>query len=229
MKLVYFLVFIIFSCDSRNSEYFPSNLGSKWIYSVKVKSSYTGKINEKRVMILNAEKKNRGKIIELSRLYSDGSYYTYEIDKKKKILTRSSVILTFNEGIIEPVKKTIYPDLSFKQKEWIVKEQLFLVKGFQPPLLNVKPRSQFDMSYKIIKNHNRFNLNGVIYKNCKEILGKGITNFIGDTRSGPIEVEILNTEFLCEGVGIVKQVRYENTNASAFGNMSLTKELISFK
>ena len=86
MKLVYFLVFIIISCDSRNSEYFPSNLGSKWIYSVKVKSSYTGKINEKRVMILNAEKKNRGKIIELSRLYSDGSYYTYEIDKKKKYL-----------------------------------------------------------------------------------------------------------------------------------------------
>ena len=26
------------------------------------------------------------------------------------------------------------------QKEWKVKDQLFLVRGFQPPLLNVKPR-----------------------------------------------------------------------------------------
>ena len=30
-------------------------------------------------------------------------------------------------------------------------------------------------------------------------------------------------------VGLVKQVRNENTNASAFGNMKFVKELMSFK
>ena len=37
-----------------------------------------------------------------------------------------------------------------------VKEQLFLVRGFQPPLLNVKPRSQLEMNYTIKKRHKKF-------------------------------------------------------------------------
>ena len=49
------------------------------------------------------------------------------------------------------IKKIIYPDINFGIDEWIIKEQLFLLKGFQPPLLNVKPRSQFDMKYKIVE------------------------------------------------------------------------------
>ena len=49
---------------------------------------------------------------------------------------------------MNPSKKLFIQILILIQKEWIVREQLFLVKGFQPPLLNVKPRSQFDMNYK---------------------------------------------------------------------------------
>tara|TARA_B100000029_G_C17462583_1_gene919080 strand:- start:575 stop:1117 length:543 start_codon:yes stop_codon:yes gene_type:complete len=179
-------------------------------------------------MILNAKNKKRGNIHELSRLYSDGSYYIYEINWNKKKITRMSVILNFNEGIVEPVKKVIYPDINFNVKEWEVKEQLFLVKGFQPPLLNVKPRSQFDMKYKILKKHKRFRMNGKLFKNCIEISGNGETNFIADTRSGPIKVKIINNEILCDGIGVIKQERYENTDASAFGNMTLKKKLITF-
>ena len=87
-------------------------------------------------------------------MYSDGSYYSYAIDGKKII--RTSVILAFSDGIDEPVEKIIYPDSDFIQKEWIVREQLFLVKGFQPPLLNVRPRSQFDMNYKIKRRYKKF-------------------------------------------------------------------------
>ena len=61
------------------------------------------------------------------------------------------------------------------------------------------------------------------------IEGNGNTTFIGDTRSGPIEVEIVNYEWICDGVGVVKQKRLEKTNASAFGNMTLEKYLLSFE
>ena len=64
--------------------------------------------------------------------------------------------------MVEPIKKIIYPDLNFKKNEWIIREQLFLLKGFQPPLLNVKPRSQFDMTYKIVKRFHNFKLNDKI-------------------------------------------------------------------
>ena len=230
MKKKYFIIYsfllIIFSCDFDKKEYFPSTSGIKWMYSVIIDSSYTGKSYKKRVMVTNTNQKKKGSITEISRLYSDGSYYTYEIDKKK--ITRTSVILAFDEGIVEPVKKIIYPDVSFNQKEWNVKEQLFLVKGFQPPLRNVIPRSQFDMNYKITRLYRKFKLNGNLYKDCIEISGSGSTDFIGDTRSGPINVDIKNIEILCNGIGLVKQVRTENTNASAFGNMTLIKDLMSF-
>ena len=36
---------------------------------------------------------------------------------------RTSVILAFDEGIVEPVEKIIYPDISFNKKEWKVMEQ----------------------------------------------------------------------------------------------------------
>ncbi len=228
MRLIFFIIFLLVSCDTREGNFFPLKPGLKWIYSIVVESSYTGKSFEKRIMILNAEKKKNGNVFEVSRLYSDGSYYTYEINLNSKKVTRKSVILTFDEGIVEPVEKVIYPDMNFNIEEWQVREQLFLVRGFQPPLLNVKPTSQFDMQYKIINRYKKYRMSGKVFKNCIEISGQGTTNFIADTRSGPIDVKIKNNEIICDGVGVIMQERYENTDASAFGNMKLAKKLINF-
>ena len=76
--------------------------------------------------------------------------------KKKKTVSRKSVVLAFNEGIVEPVKKVVYPDLTFKNNEWETQEQLFLVKGFQPPLRNFKPRTRFKMKYKVSRRNFKF-------------------------------------------------------------------------
>ena len=225
--LIIIVLLLITSCDFSQKDYFPSTYGLKWVYSVAIKSSYTGKSSNKRVMITNFHQSKKNKVEEFSKLYSDGSYYSYEIRDGK--IERTSVILTFSDGIDEPVKKIIYPDLNFKQKEWKVKEQLFLVRGFQPPLLNVKPRSQLEMYYKIKKRHKKIKFKDIIYNDCIEIDGTGNTKFIGDTRSGPINVEVRNNEILCNNIGLIRQVRTENTNASAFGNMTLTKNLMSFK
>ena len=225
--LIIIVLLLITSCDFSQKDYFPSTYGLKWVYSVAIKSSYTGKSSNKRVMITNFHQSEKNKVEEFSKLYSDGSYYSYEIRDGK--IERTSVILTFSDGIDEPVKKIIYPDLNFKQKEWKVKEQLFLVRGFQPPLLNVKPRSQLEMYYKIKKRHKKIKFKDIIYNDCIEIEGTGNTKFIGDTRSGPINVEVRNNEILCNNIGLIRQVRTENTNASAFGNMTLTKNLMSFK
>ena len=226
LLIIIFLI-LIKSCEFSQKDYFPTTYGLKWVYSVAIKSSYTGKSTNKRVMITNFHQSKKNKVEEFSRLYSDGSYYSYAIKDGK--VERTSVILTFTEGIDEPVKKIIYPDLNFKQKEWKVKEQLFLVRGFQPPLLNVKPRSQLEMNYKIKKRHKKVRFKKTTYEDCIEIEGTGNTKFIGDTRSGPIDVEVKNNEILCNNIGLIQQVRTENTNASAFGNMTLTKNLMSFK
>ena len=225
--LITLFFILIQSCEFSEKNYFPSAYGHKWLYSVVIQSSYTGKSSKKRVMVTNFHEEKKKNVQEFSKLYSDGSYYSYKIEDK--IVARTSVILAFSDGIDEPVKKIIYPDLDFNQKEWIIREQLFLVKGFQPPLLNVRPRSQFDMTYKVKERYKKFKIKDVTYFDCIKIEGMGDTNFIGDTRSGPINVKVKNIEILCNNVGIIKQIRSENTNASAFGNMTLIKSLMSFK
>ena len=85
------------------------------------------------------------------------------------------------------------------------------------------------MKYKIVDRFDSLKLNGKNYKFCIEIEGQGKTSFIGDTRSGPINVEIMNSEWICDGVGVVKQKRLEKTNASAFGNMKFEKNLLNFE
>ena len=85
------------------------------------------------------------------------------------------------------------------------------------------------MNYKIKKRHKKLRIKNTTYDDCIEIAGSGNTKFIGATRSGPINVEVKNNEILCNNIGLIQQVRSENTNASAFGNMTLTKNLMSFK
>ena len=225
----FLIIILLISCEREPSNFFPSSVGLKWLYSIKISSSYTGKEYEKRLMVTNIDAKKKNNKLDLSKLNSDGSFYTYQINFDNNQVIRSSAVLAFDEGMVEPVKKIIYPDIFFKKNEWIIKEQLFLIKGFQPPLRNVKPRKKFDMKYEIFKRLNNFRFNGEEYKNCIEIKGVGNTSFIGDTRSGPINVDIINNELVCDGVGIIKQKRIEKTNASAFGNMTFEKKLLTFK
>ena len=226
-KYLAIVLLLIQSCKSEKNNFFPSDVNLKWTYSISIYSSYKNERFLKRIMITNAKKDKQNNKVELSKLYSDGSYYTYEIDEKKKSVSRKSVVLAFNEGIVEPVKKVVYPDVTFKTDEWETQEQLFLVKGFQPPLRNFKPRTRFKMNYKVSRRNFKFKSKKKSFENCIEIEGKGNASFIADTRSGPIIVDVINNEVLCNDIGLVYQKRSEITNASAFGNMELKKYLIN--
>ena len=71
-----------------------------------------------------------------------------------------------------------------------LKNNCFLVKVFNLHYLNVKPRSQFDMTYKIKKRFDNLDLMKSTYKIVLRLKAQGKTKFIGDTRSGPINVEV---------------------------------------
>ena len=156
IKYLAIVLLLIQGCTPEKNNFFPSDINLKWTYSINIYSSYKNERFLKRIMITNAKKDKQNNKVELSKLYSDGSYYTYEIDEKKKTVFRKSVVLAFNEGIVEPVQKVVYPDLTFKTNEWETQEQLFLVKGFQPPLRNFKPRTRFKMKYKVSRRNFQF-------------------------------------------------------------------------
>ena len=229
MKTIIYLFFfsVIISCKPQN-EFFPESQGLTWTYSINLVSSYTGKKIEKRIFISNIKTHKKKDGTEVVRLYSNGNFYKYWIDRFNNKLTRDAVLLVNKRGLREPIKKEIYPDLNFENKSWEVTEQLFLTKGYQPPVRNFKPDTTFQMNYYIKKQVSSLKHNGEIYKNCFNIFGNGKADFIADDRSGPLEVKISSEEWICDGVGTVIEKRSENTEASAFGNSSYIKELIVF-
>jgi len=225
--LVLTFSFLFLSC-SKNSDYFPIKEGARWDYKILIDSDYTGSVKEKRLTVTNVAVKKQGKGTKFSKLYSNGNIFSFFKDKNNKNISRTAAFLSFDEGFDEPVKKEISPSIRFEINNWKSKNQLFITKGFQPPLRGFKPSAVFDMEYSIISLNVKIKVKAGTFKNCVHIKGKGNTEFIADTRSGPNKVEINTQEWICPGIGLVKEERIESTDASAFGTQKYYKELINY-
>ena len=220
--------FILVGCkDEKN--FFPHQQGLIWNYEIKINSDYTGSTDVKRLTVANIASNIMGKGIIFSKIYSNGDILSFFKDKFEDNIIRTAAKIVSKSGYEEPVKKIIYPSLDFKIENWKTKSQLFITKGFQPPLRGFIPSAIFNIFYSIKKRNVSVKVKAGSFKNCIYIEGNGKSEFIADTRSGPISVDIFIKEWVCPGVGIVKQQRQEQTKASAFGNMSLEKVLIDFK
>ena len=220
--------FILVGCQ-KEKNFFPHQQGLVWNYEIKINSDYTGSTEVKRLTVTNIASNIMRKGIIFSKIFSNGNTLSFFKDKFEDNLIRTAAKIVSKSGYDEPIKKMIYPSLDFEIDNWKTKSQLYITKGFQPPLRDFIPSAIFNIFYSIKKRNVSINVKAGHFKNCIYIEGKGESEFIADTRSGPIEVDIFTKEWVCPGVGIVKQQRQENTKASAFGSMSLEKVLINFK
>ena len=151
-----------------------------------------------------------GKGIIFSKIYSNGNMLSFFKDKFEDNLIRTAAKIVSKSGYDEPVEKIIYPSLDFKINNWETKSQLYITKGFQPPLRDFIPTAILMFLFNKKRNVS-INVKAGNFKNCIYIEGKGESEFIADTRSGPIGVDIFIKEWVCPGVGIVKQERKEHT------------------
>ena len=230
LNLIFLVSFslLVLSCN-KNNDYFPDKEGARWDYKILIDSDYTGSIKEKRISVTNLVAIKQEKGIKFSKLYSNGNLFTFFKDKKIENISRVAAFLSFDDGFDEPVKKEISPSIRFKINKWKSKNQLYITKGFQPPLRGFKPASVFDMEYSIISSNVKIKVKAGRFENCAYIMGKGETEFIADTRSGAIKVKTNTKEWIGPGIGLVKEGRIESTNASAFGTQKYYMELINYK
>ena len=77
-----------------NKNFFPSVSGLKWMYSIVIDSSYTGKSYKKRIMVTNLNNTRKGNVVEFSKLYSatdekhSDSEFNSLVEKKNQLHTR---------------------------------------------------------------------------------------------------------------------------------------------
>ena len=228
--LIISLTLFLMGCDSSSkNDYFPDDQGIIWHYKISIGSDYTGKIEEKRLTISNSNRRINAKGTSYSKVFSNGNSFTFLKDVKNNSFTRISASITNGTGLEEPVKKVIFPSIYFESKDWKTLSQLLITKGFQPPLRDFKPSKVFEMNFKVASHNAKIKVKAGAFENCLIIKGYGKTEFTADTRYKPNEVDITSEEWICPGVGSVKEIREEATNSSAFGTRKFYKELISFR
>ena len=233
MKIISISIFLsiislLTGCNEEKN-FFPHQQGLIWNYEIKINSDYTGSTEVKRLTVTNTSSNIMGKGVFFSKIYSNGNMLTFFKDKFNHNLIRTEARTISKSGYDEPIKKIIYPSIDFKIDKWKTISQLYITKGFQPPLRDFIPSTIFNIFYSIKKRDVTVKVRGGIFTNCIYIEGNAESEFIADTRSGPIPVEIFSQDWICPGVGIVKQIRQEYTKASAFGKRVFSKELIHFK
>ena len=233
MKIISISIFLsiislLTGCNEEEN-FFPHQQGLIWNYEIKINSDYTGSTEVKRLTVTNTSSNIMGKGIFFSKIYSNGNMLTFFKDKFNHNLIRTEAMTISKSGYDEPIKKIIYPSIDFKIDKWKTISQLYITKGFQPPLRDFIPSTIFNIYYSIKKRNVTVKVRGGSFTNCIYIEGNAESEFIADTRSGPIPVEIFSQDWICPGVGIVKQIRQEYTKASAFGKRIFSKELIHFK
>ncbi len=197
-----------------------------WNYEISLYSDYTGNTELKRLTVTNISTIIKGKVIEYSKVYSNGDIITLEKEKFTNRLLRTKAFLKNSSSFDEPIRKVLIPSLDFVNDSWQTKSQLFITKGFQPPLRDFIPSTTFNLSYSIKKKDFEIKIKGRIYKDCILIEGLGKSEFVADTRTGLIDVDIKSEEWICNEIGLVKEKRIESTQASAFGKRIYIRELI---
>ena len=225
---IFFFIFLLTGCKN-DYDYFPHKEGFIWNYKINIGSSYTGSTKQKRLTITNAQTFIQGKGTKYSKIYSNGDVITFFKNKEKNNLYRIAAYFSDNNSLDEPLEKEIIPSLDFSKDSWITKSQLFITKGFQPPLRDFVPSATLEMNYKVISKNIKIKVLAGSFDDCIYIKGTGETEFIADTRSGPNKVFVSSEEWICKGVGIVKENRIEETKSSAFGTQKFYKELISYQ
>ena len=226
-KTILITIFLIGCKNDR--EYFPHTQNMIWDYEISLYSDYTGSTEIKRLTVTNISTIIKGKVIEYSKVFSNGDIVTLEKEKFTNRLVRTQAFLKTSGTYDEPIRKVLIPSTNFVNDSWITKSQLLITKGFQPPLRDFIPSTTFNLNYKIIKKNFDLKVKGVIYEDCLLIEGIGQSEFVADTRTGLIDVNIKNQEWLCDQIGLVKEKRIEETKASAFGKRVYTKELLKVK
>lgn len=228
MRLTFLLLFL-FSCSENNTEYFPLDKIKSWSYSVEIipevenKSIYK-KINlsiGKRNLIVNQEKKILFPIIR-----EDGSTLFYEVQKDGVYRVGKKFLKEQNINLEE--KRMVLPKPVSIDKSWNVNSKTYLILR-RYPYYDYRATTNFKLQYKVESMKEIVSTPNGVFKDCILVVGKGETNFIGDSEIGSIKIKISSKEWYAKNIGLIKMERVEETDSDLFGTTKMVQVLEKYK
>jgi len=222
-----FILFIFSGCSKKEPSYFPLTDGYKWRYDVLLETR-DGVQRQKYILNNLGKSKLNGTPVYL-RESLDGTVLYY-LDSDEGIFYLGSI----NDKKIKPEfnkdKQLVIPETHLANTKWEQSTTTKLLKKTGPPQKTV-----FEIFAKVELEAKIESLNAVVtvpagqFKNCMKITMSGSSfkdagNYVGLTL-----VNVEQTSWYAEGVGLVKMERVETTKSDALDKGTLLIELSGFE
>ncbi len=205
---VFCLALFISGCSKTpdGTEYFPLQKGLSYTY--KVTTEYTNEKYESRLTIDNLGEKSFG----------DKSYYVRRTSSGIDYYINNDDEGIYREALRTMVETKPRPDhrkrFIIKRPfevgtEWKIISRPILMMRVYPYRERAGDNAQVPMIYRIEETNATVTVPAGTFENCIKVYGEGSFSAYMDSVNGQMDIPLSVEEWYAEGVGLVKQVRYE--------------------
>ena len=220
------LFFFLNSCKDLNNSYFPLEKNKKWSYEVVITPEIDKPIVYKKINYSIGKTKVKNEIY-FPFLRENGSIYYYKKDKNG--IYRNGLSFEKDNAInFHKKERLVLPNPISLGDKWEVDSKTYLILK-RYPYYDYRATTNFQIEYEIISKNQTVITPAGKFKNCLFVRGTGKTKFIGDSEIGTIEINISSEEWYAKGIGLIKSLRIEETDADLFGTTEMLQILEDYK
>lgn len=208
-QLITFCLVLLTSSCSKTPEgtgYFPLQKGLSYKYSVT--TEYTSEKHESVLTIDNLGKQTFGNKSYYVRRSSSG--IDYYINNDDEGIYREAIRTLVETKPREDHRKRFVLKRPFEVgTEWKIISRPILLMRVYPYRERAGDSAQVPMIYRIEETNATVTVPAGTFKNCIKVYGEGSFSAYMDSVNGQMDIPLSVEEWYAEGVGLVKQVRYE--------------------
>lgn len=189
---------------------FPLTAGLAWRYQVATATregyrSETLRIESRGRQVLD------GREVWV-RHTSDGSEYYLEADAQgiRRLAQRN--VLQAQPEFDQP-EIAVLPRPWTVGTRWVAPTRPYLLKRLQPFVEDLGQEMPVRLQFAIEADDDSVDVPAGRFQHCLRAHGEGSVYLLADPKIGPVDVPILQTEWYCRGVGLVKLERREELNS----------------
>jgi hypothetical protein len=205
---VFCLVLLISGCSKtpEGTEYFPLQKGLSYTY--KVTTEYTDEKYESHITIDNLGKKSVGDKSYYVRRTSTGLDY-YINHNEEGIFREALRTKVEHKPRLDNNKRFVIKRPFEVGTEWKIISRPILMMRVYPYRERAGNSAQVPMIYRIEETNATVTVPAGTFDNCIKVYGEGSFSAYMDSVNGQMDIPMSIEEWYAEGVGLVKQVRYE--------------------
>ena len=218
------------SPQPKGDSYFPLTIGSSWTYEVT--SDIDGTVSHDRQISSvsrTIDQDDTGQVIVRRSETPGGVGVEYWLRHDKVGISRVAKRTDIEEqATLDPNPRTVLKLPLTVGASWMVPSEPFVIAAKTDLGQGMLKMPKVLMTNVVEAVDEEVTVSAGVFKYCARIVGNGTLPLYLDAVQGFKDVPIVNVEWYCKGVGLVKVERTEELSSNFFAAGKITMELMEF-